>query len=88
MIKLKQQRARFTLSTQVTYLNCAYMSPLLKAVEKQGVAGILKKRNPTSVSPKDFFTDTEKLRRNLQNLFRPKLRALSSFLRCRMVWLM
>jgi hypothetical protein len=58
MTKLKQQRARFTLSAQVTYLNCAYMSPLLKAVEKQGIAGILKKRNPTSVTPHDFFKET------------------------------
>lgn len=68
MTKLKQQRARFTLSKQVTYLNCAYMSPLLKAVEKQGIAGILKKRNPTSVSPQDFFTDTEKLRKEFAKL--------------------
>lgn len=44
------------------------MSPLLKAVEKQGVAGIQRKRNPTSVSPKDFFTDTEKLRREFAKL--------------------
>lgn len=56
------------MSTKVTYLNCAYMSPLLKAVEKQGIAGILKKRNPTSVSPQDFFTDTEKLRKEFAKL--------------------
>lgn len=68
MATLKQQRAKFTLSTQVTYLNCAYMSPLLKTVEKQGMAGIMKKRNPTSVSPKDFFTDTEKLRKEFAKL--------------------
>jgi hypothetical protein len=35
MAKIKQQRAQSsTLSSQVTYLNCAYMSPLLKTVEK------------------------------------------------------
>ena len=68
MAKLKLQRARFTLPSQVTYLNCAYMSPLLKAGEKQGIAGILKKRNPVSVSPQDFFTDTERLRKEFAKL--------------------
>jgi selenocysteine lyase/cysteine desulfurase len=68
MTKLKQQRARFTLSAQVTYLNCAYMSPLLKAVEKQGIAGILKKRNPTSVTPHDFFKETDQLRKEFAKL--------------------
>lgn len=68
MANLKQQRAKFSLSKQVTYLNCAYMSPLLKAVEKQGIVGIQRKRNPTSVSPKDFFTDTEKLRKEFAKL--------------------
>jgi len=68
MANLKQQRAKFTLSNEATYLNCAYMSPLLKAVEKQGVIGIQRKRNPTSVSPKDFFTDTEKLRKQFAKL--------------------
>lgn len=68
MANLKQQRAKFTLSNEATYLNCAYMSPLLKTVEKQGVFGIQRKRNPTSVSPKDFFTDTEKLRKEFAKL--------------------
>lgn len=44
------------------------MSPLLKTVEKQGIAGILKKRNPVSVSPQDFFTDTERLRKEFAKL--------------------
>ncbi|TXH30894.1 MAG: aminotransferase class V-fold PLP-dependent enzyme [Cyclobacteriaceae bacterium] len=68
MAKLKLQRNRFTLPSQVTYLNCAYMSPLLKTVEKQGIAGILKKRNPVNVSPQDFFTDSERLRKEFAKL--------------------
>jgi selenocysteine lyase/cysteine desulfurase len=68
MTKLKQQRARFTLSAQVTYLNCAYMSPLLKSVEKQGIAGIIKKRNPTSVTPHVFFNETDQLRKEFAKL--------------------
>ncbi|HRE65345.1 MAG TPA: aminotransferase class V-fold PLP-dependent enzyme [Cyclobacteriaceae bacterium] len=68
MAKIKQQRALFSLSSQATYLNCAYMSPLLKSVEKAGIAGMLKKRNPMQVSPKDFFTETEKLRKEYAKL--------------------
>ncbi len=44
------------------------MSPLLKAVEKKGVASILKKRNPAAVSPESFFTDTEKVRKEYSKL--------------------
>jgi selenocysteine lyase/cysteine desulfurase len=72
MPPLKLQRSKFTLANSVTYLNCAYMSPLLKAVEKQGVVGIKRKRNPTGVSPKDFFTDTEKLRKEFAKLIEAK----------------
>lgn len=38
------------------------MSPMLKAAEKAGIRGIRQKRNPASVSPQDFFTQTEELR--------------------------
>jgi len=59
---LTSKRAQFTLSPQITYLNCAYMSPLMKVVEKVGINALRKKRNPTHISPQDFFTDTELLR--------------------------
>lgn len=38
------------------------MSPLMKEVERAGINGMRRKRNPTAVSSEDFFTDTEKLR--------------------------
>jgi selenocysteine lyase/cysteine desulfurase len=56
------KRAKFTLPPSTTYLNCAYMSPLLKVVEKEGINGLRRKRNPVMVSQQDFFTDTETLR--------------------------
>ena len=62
------KRAKFTLPPQITYLNCAYMAPLLKSVEKEGIKGLRKKRNPTHVSPQDFFTDTEVLRQEYAKL--------------------
>ena len=40
----------------IHYLNCAYMSPLLKSVEEKGIEGMQHKRNPVSIRPSDFFT--------------------------------
>ncbi|MBP9924456.1 MAG: aminotransferase class V-fold PLP-dependent enzyme [Cyclobacteriaceae bacterium] len=65
---ISSQRSKFTLPMGSVYLNCAYMSPLLKAVEKKGIAGILQKRNPAAVSPKDFFETTEKVRKEYSKL--------------------
>lgn len=44
------------------------MSPLLKKVEKQGIAGILAKRNPAKVSIDDFFGNTELIRSEFARL--------------------
>jgi selenocysteine lyase/cysteine desulfurase len=59
---MKQQRSKFSLPRGVTYLNCAYMSPMMKSVEKAGAAGMKRKRNPAQISAQDFFTEAEKLR--------------------------
>jgi len=56
------QREKFNLQRKVAYLNCAYMSPLLRKVEKAGIAGIKQKRKPFHLSPEDFFTDADTLR--------------------------
>ena len=60
--------ARFSLPKNVTYLNCAYMSPLLKSVEKAGVRGVRLKRNPAMIYPEEFFTITRRLRQEFSNL--------------------
>ncbi len=49
------QKELFSLPNDVHYLNCAYMSPLTKAVEAAGVAGIQGKRVPTTIKPAHFF---------------------------------
>ncbi|MCB0844544.1 MAG: aminotransferase class V-fold PLP-dependent enzyme [Bacteroidetes bacterium] len=59
---LKNQKHLFTLEEGVTYLNCAYMSPLLKSVEEAGVQGIIRKRSPFSIQVEDFFEPVQKLR--------------------------
>ena len=48
------------------------MSPLLKEVEKAGVAGMLRKRNPAEISTDDFFSDTELLRSAFSELINAK----------------
>ncbi len=59
---LSIQRKKFSLPKDVTYLNCAYMSPLLKEVENKGIEGIKLKKNPFLLSPSSFFEDSQKLR--------------------------
>ncbi|MEQ8242131.1 aminotransferase class V-fold PLP-dependent enzyme [Fulvivirga sp.] len=65
---LSCQKELFSLNGEATYINCAYMSPLLKSVEKAGVKGIEGKRNPISVTPDDFFKNTELLRAEYSKL--------------------
>jgi len=50
------QKQLFQLPEDLHYLNCAYMSPLLKTVEEKGIQGMRQKRNPVSIKPTDFFT--------------------------------
>ncbi|HOO08523.1 MAG TPA: aminotransferase class V-fold PLP-dependent enzyme [Cyclobacteriaceae bacterium] len=65
---LSLQRSKFSLPAGTTYLNCAYMSPMLKRVEKAGVAGIKGKRNPLGISPKEFFATGEMIRQQFAKL--------------------
>jgi len=53
---MKSQKHLFQLPEGIHYLNCAYMSPLLKSVEEKGIEGMQRKRNPISIKPVDFFT--------------------------------
>src|SRR5258706_8030013 len=59
---LSNQRNKFSIPANSVYLNCSYMSPLLKEVEKAGIEGIKRKRNPGTISPANFFDQTEILR--------------------------
>ena len=56
------QRHLFDLPDDVAYLNCAYMSPLLKEAVAAGVAGIARKAQPWRISADDFFADSERAR--------------------------
>ncbi len=57
------QKDKFSLPDDVTYLNCAYMSPLSKTVEAAGIEGLRRKSQPFRVMPEHFFEETEKLKK-------------------------
>ncbi|MEM7108415.1 MAG: aminotransferase class V-fold PLP-dependent enzyme [Bacteroidota bacterium] len=69
---LTNQRSLFNLPEEVTYLNCAYMSPLMKQVEEVGIEALRKKSNPACIGPDDFFANTEKIREHFSDLIHSK----------------
>ena len=52
---MKCQKQKFIITGKKSYLNCAYMSPMLKKVEKAGIKGLMLKRKPHKLLPEDFF---------------------------------
>ncbi|NGP87725.1 aminotransferase class V-fold PLP-dependent enzyme [Fodinibius halophilus] len=52
----------FELPESHHYINCSFLSPLLKSVEQAGINGILSKRYPWEVTPHHFFDDSNTLR--------------------------
>lgn len=59
---IQDARPLFNLPANITYLNCAYMSPLLKVVEEAGIEGIRIKRDPSVLRPDDFFQPLDEIR--------------------------
>ncbi|NNF03545.1 MAG: aminotransferase class V-fold PLP-dependent enzyme [Rhodothermales bacterium] len=57
------QSDHFNLPVGSHYINCAYMSPMPKAVEEAGVAAIRSKRDPSRIKPEDFFETSDLVRR-------------------------
>jgi selenocysteine lyase/cysteine desulfurase len=56
------QRALFDIPEDVAYINCAYMSPLLKESVAAGDAGLRRKARPWTLTPADFFGEAERAR--------------------------
>ena len=65
---MHSKKSEFDLDPEVTYLNCAFMSPLLLSVEQAGIEGIKRKRRPNSISGSDFFTESDELRKEFSTL--------------------
>jgi len=60
---LANQKDKFRIPNNITYLNGAYMSPSLKSVEKVGHEAITQKCFPYEITAKDFFIHSENLRK-------------------------
>lgn len=65
---LENQRHLFNLPDDITYLNCSYMSPMLKSVAEIGVHAIYAKDDPSSNKPESFFDNTSALRTEFAKL--------------------
>ncbi len=55
-------RAAFDIPEDVTYINCAYLSPLLNSVVAVGRDSVGRKAHPWEILHKDFFEEVEALR--------------------------
>lgn len=56
------QRHLFEIPEGVIYMNCAYMSPLMRAAAARGRAGLDRKMQPWNIHARDFFNEVDKLR--------------------------
>ena len=65
---IPSQRHLFDIPDDVTYLNCATMSPLPKAGLAAGSAGLARKSQPWDIPSSDFFKDTVRIRPKLAQL--------------------
>ena len=65
---MRCQRHLFSLPETQHYLNCAYMSPLLKSVQEVGAAAIRLKASPADITGADFFDPVETLRERFATL--------------------
>jgi selenocysteine lyase/cysteine desulfurase len=61
-MNLGDQRQLFEIPDGIAYLNCAYMSPQLRAARGVGERALARKSRPWEITPDDFFEDAEKSR--------------------------
>ena len=71
-MQLQNQQDRFSLNTEITYLNGAYMSPQLKTVEQIGIDFLKRKSQPSDILAPDFFSEKEVLRSRFAQLISAK----------------
>ena len=59
---LPDQRALFDIPEDVVYINCAYLSPNLKAQREMGHWAVDRKVHPWTIEWKHFYDDVERAR--------------------------
>jgi selenocysteine lyase/cysteine desulfurase len=62
------QKHLFELPEDIHYLNGAYMSPLMKAVQEAGIAGTKRKLSPWELTADDFFVPAETVKQKFGRL--------------------
>lgn len=60
--RLPLQRHLFEIPDDVTYLNCASLSPQLRSVSAAGLSSVALKASPWKITPADWFSGAETLR--------------------------
>jgi hypothetical protein len=58
-MNIPSQKSLFTIPGNVTYLNCAYMSPLLNGAASAGADAIHHRNEPWTFKAKDWFEPAE-----------------------------
>jgi len=56
------QRYLFDIPDSIAYLNCGYMSPLMKPALEAGTAGLARKAHPWELTAPEFFSGSEEFR--------------------------
>eukprot|EP01083_Nonionella_stella_P118867 354976_1 len=72
-LPIECQRDLFDIPDDCTYLNCAYMAPLLKSVINESAQGIKRNARPWNIVGNDFFEPLEVLRRLFAGLINASL---------------
>jgi selenocysteine lyase/cysteine desulfurase len=67
-MSLPNQRHLFDIPDEIAYLNCAYMSPLLRTAREAGEAALARKSTPWRIRSSDFFAESEAARRLFADL--------------------
>lgn len=65
---MQHQKNLFDLPQDITYLNCAYMSPQLKSVTEIGTQSVLRKARPNEILPEHFFDQRTLLKQRFASL--------------------
>ena len=71
------QRHLFQLPEDVHYINCAYMSPLLRNAEERGIEGIRRKRDPSQIQAHDFFDNVEIVKQHFADLIHSDVESIA-----------
>ncbi len=66
---LPSQRHLFEIPPEFAYLNCGYMSPLMKPALEAGMAGLARKTHPWELTAQEFFSGAEDFRATAAKFF-------------------